>query len=355
MKQKITNQGFTLIELLVVIAIIGILSTLAIVALGSARQKSRDAKRVADLNQIGKALELYYSDNNSYPTIITSGQPISFGSTTYLAQVPSNPTPRNDGSCGNNNYIYEGSLTGNGYTISTCLSSATGSISAGAVFISSAGGSGVTPCGGIITDRDGFSYRTAQIGTQCWMADNLRTKTKPDGACINSPCISGYNSSPRDCVGAGDVRGTEADCMAGYAVYTWSGAMNGSTTEGAQGMCPTGWHIPSDAEQDTLEQYLKNTGQTCNASRTAYDCVGAGTKMMIGGSSGFNALLVGQRRTGGTTFEYQGLSFDYWSSTLSGAVAYNRFFITSHASGSDIYRGADSQAYGQSVRCLKNL
>ncbi len=59
--------GFTLIELLVVIAIIGLLSTLAVVALNSARQKARDAKRVADAKQLQTALELYYNDKTAYP------------------------------------------------------------------------------------------------------------------------------------------------------------------------------------------------------------------------------------------------------------------------------------------------
>lgn len=68
MKIKIAKKsGFTLIELLVVIAIIGLLSTLAIVALNSSRIKSRDAKRLADVRQIQTALELYYDKNGNYP------------------------------------------------------------------------------------------------------------------------------------------------------------------------------------------------------------------------------------------------------------------------------------------------
>jgi prepilin-type N-terminal cleavage/methylation domain-containing protein len=63
MKQK----GFTLIELLVVISIIGLLASVVLVALNGARQKARVAKRVADLHQLASALEMYYSDNNSYP------------------------------------------------------------------------------------------------------------------------------------------------------------------------------------------------------------------------------------------------------------------------------------------------
>lgn len=60
-------SGFTLIELLVVIAIIGILSSVVLASLNSARNKGYDAKRVSDLTQLQTALELYYSTNNSYP------------------------------------------------------------------------------------------------------------------------------------------------------------------------------------------------------------------------------------------------------------------------------------------------
>lgn len=60
------KKGFTLIELLVVIAIIGLLSTLAVVALTSARKKARDSKRVADMKQLQTAMEMVFSESNSY-------------------------------------------------------------------------------------------------------------------------------------------------------------------------------------------------------------------------------------------------------------------------------------------------
>lgn len=62
------GRGFTLIELLVVIAIIGILASVVLASLNSARAKSRDAARVAQLKQVQTALEMYYSENGSYPT-----------------------------------------------------------------------------------------------------------------------------------------------------------------------------------------------------------------------------------------------------------------------------------------------
>lgn len=73
------KKGFTLIELLIVVAIIGLLSTLAVVALGSARVKARDSKRLADLKQLQTALELYYTDQNAYPP----GSSIALGTTNY--------------------------------------------------------------------------------------------------------------------------------------------------------------------------------------------------------------------------------------------------------------------------------
>ena len=65
-------KGFTTIELLVVIAIIALLSTLAIISLQDSRQRARDAKRLTDLSQMEKALELYYIDNAQFPSVSTT-------------------------------------------------------------------------------------------------------------------------------------------------------------------------------------------------------------------------------------------------------------------------------------------
>ncbi len=107
-------KGFTLVELLVVIAIIGLLSTIAIVSLGSARAKARDATRIADVKQITTALEQYYADKGGYPVgnATTAGNPITLGAGSavmlntngfvgssdtgtpvYMSLIPAYPTP----------------------------------------------------------------------------------------------------------------------------------------------------------------------------------------------------------------------------------------------------------------------
>lgn len=87
---KRTNaRGFTLIELLVVIAIIGILSSVVLASLNSARQKGRDARRIADIKQLQLALELYYDANSKYPNAVSSSTVVTPG---YIAAIPTDPT-----------------------------------------------------------------------------------------------------------------------------------------------------------------------------------------------------------------------------------------------------------------------
>jgi prepilin-type N-terminal cleavage/methylation domain-containing protein len=94
MKQK-TVRGFTLIELLVVIAIIGILSSVVLASLNTARQKSRDARRIADVKQIQLALELYFDSKATYPSSTTQLTP------TYISVLPRDPLHLTD-------YLYAG-------------------------------------------------------------------------------------------------------------------------------------------------------------------------------------------------------------------------------------------------------
>jgi prepilin-type N-terminal cleavage/methylation domain-containing protein len=86
----ITGQkGFTLIELLVVIAIIGILSSVVLASLNSARKKGRDARRISDIKQIQLALELAYDADGSYPAVLSTTTIVTPG---YIAALPTDPS-----------------------------------------------------------------------------------------------------------------------------------------------------------------------------------------------------------------------------------------------------------------------
>lgn len=103
------ERGFTLIELLVVIAIIGILSSVVLASLNSAREKSRDARRIGDIKQLQLALEMYYDSNNGYPTSTAALAP------DYIPVQPSDPQT---GSA----YTYTASSTSN-YVLRATLES----------------------------------------------------------------------------------------------------------------------------------------------------------------------------------------------------------------------------------------
>ncbi|HJO89861.1 MAG: prepilin-type N-terminal cleavage/methylation domain-containing protein [Candidatus Pacebacteria bacterium] len=94
--RKTGNKGFTLIELLVVIAIIGILSSVVLASLNSARQKARDAKRISDVKQLQLALEFYFDANGGYPSAISGTLLTAPG---YIAAIPTDPV-------GGGNYNY---------------------------------------------------------------------------------------------------------------------------------------------------------------------------------------------------------------------------------------------------------
>ena len=167
-----------------------------------------------------------------------------------------------------------------------------------------------------IDNRDGQQYETVQIGDQCWMKENLNYETS------NSWC---YDNNSSNC----DVYGR---------LYTWDASLNA---------CPDGWHLPTDAEWCILEQEVDPT-ITCNS--TGWRGVNGGTKLKQGGSSGFEALLAGNRSTSGS-FGHLGSGAYFWSSSESGTNAWRRSLYVSYAT---VSRDGSNKSYGFSVRCIKD-
>ena len=185
-----------------------------------------------------------------------------------------------------------------------------------------------------VTDIDENIYNIVEIGEQTWMQENLRVTKDPDGSEIENYV---YNNN--------------MEYVNSYGrLYTWDVAMNGTTDEGAQGICPCGWHIPSDDEWKTLEMYLGMTQDEADLSNT-WRGTNVGTKLKAGGESGYEALLSG-RRTSSGSFQLLN-SYEYiWTSTESGG---NNAWRRCLRSSSNIGRWNTFQkTYAFSVRCVKD-
>jgi uncharacterized protein (TIGR02145 family)/prepilin-type N-terminal cleavage/methylation domain-containing protein len=384
-KSTSNKKAFTLIELLVVIAIIGILATLAVVALQQARKNARDAKRIADVKQMQTALELFFNDQQRYPTEaeIETGS-ISFEDTVYMEIIPSAPTPADGENCNstNNQYVYTEIGTDNrSYNISFCLGGQTGGLPEGLKCATPGGildedcsgvggGGGTTWTCGDNLEYQGYSYATVLIGEggidQCWFAENL--KYLPEGKSF-SAVGTGSDSDPHYYVhgynGGGDIEALGGDDLAMYnnygILYNWPAAMD---------ICPEGWHLPSDPGDGTTGDFAdlvnfveSDPGKKLKSERTAigsleeevgyptnehprwnYHDTHFGTD-----EHNFNALPAGSRSVNGSFLNLGSYAL-FWSSSGDGPFAWSRYLS---AFDSSVYRNSYVQALGFSVRCLR--
>ncbi len=198
-------------------------------------------------------------------------------------------------------------------------------------------------CGDTLYDtRDGQHYPTVAIGTQCWMAKNMNIGTmvnsttgQTDNDVIEKFCYSGN-------IANGDQYG---------GLYQWNEAMQYSTTERAQGICPEGWHIPSDSEWITVEEYMGMSHATASLENT-WRGTDQGTQLKVGGSTGYNALLAGRSATNGVTYDLLNQYEFMYTSTAYLNNAWRRCLRTGDPT---IGRwNTFPKSYALSVRCIKN-
>ncbi len=184
-------------------------------------------------------------------------------------------------------------------------------------------------CPDSLIDYDGNVYNVFKIGEQCWISENFRATHYANGMPI--PHITG--NSNWDTLGYSekaycyydDDSVTNADTYG--LLYTWSAAMNGApcsdnNPSGVQGVCPEGWHLPSDDEWEELAEYISSDNGGYSKSGFAWNNVGEHLKASSGWDSGGNgsddygfAGLPGGQRSSIGTFGFIGEYGRFWSSS----------------------------------------
>ncbi len=206
-------------------------------------------------------------------------------------------------------------------------------------------------CGNSFIDtRDGQSYSTVQIGTQCWMRDNLN---------IGKPINSGYGSpgqTNNDTIEKCCYLNTESNCDIYGGLYEWNEMMqynpsDNGTIGSTQGICPAGWHIPTDAERTALSDSLGGTavagGKMKEAGTTHWNNPNTGAT----NSSGFTALPGGYMSSSGS-FSYLRTKARFWSATEY--YIFSPWSWNLSSSNADLLRQYADKSFGFSVRCLKD-
>jgi uncharacterized protein (TIGR02145 family) len=199
-----------------------------------------------------------------------------------------------------------------------------------------------------ITDTEGNTYKTVYIGTQQWMAENLKVSKYSDGTTI--PNITDNNQWENLTTGAWAYYKNDAANNAKYGkLYNWYTVS--PTTNGNNNVCPTGWHVPTDAEWTVLTDYLDGLtvagGKMKEVGTTSWDSPNTDAT----NTSSFTGLPGGHRYYDGS---YGGIGYYglWWSSTES---ATNGTWTRSLSSKyGNTYRGGSGKSYGASVRCLKD-
>jgi uncharacterized protein (TIGR02145 family) len=214
------------------------------------------------------------------------------------------------------------------------------------------------PC----TDLGGNHYAVVTIGNQTWMAENLaylpEITFEDDWGSYTDPQYAVYDYAP----GSGTETVAGAKATANYdtygVLYNWPAAMDGdasssSNPSGVQGICPNGWHLPSDDEWTELTDYLGDAGGKLKATGTIEASTGLWYDPNEGATNetGFTALPGGYR--GGYGY-FDGIGyFGYWWSATeyNTYVAWRRYM---YYNLSDVVRGGDFKESGFSVRCLRD-
>lgn len=170
--------------------------------------------------------------------------------------------------------------------------------------------------GSLMDVRDGQVYKTIEIGNQIWMAQNLNYSAR------GSWC---YENEDENCKQYG-------------LIYTWTAIMNGEDSEKAKGICPEGWHIPTNDEWEILSKEYKKSKD-----------------LATGGISGFEMQYAGCRFPN-ATFDFQNQVATFWTSSKD---EFNPEFVYTRYAYEDKKNApmasySTNREYGQYLRCIKD-
>ncbi|MGB1099779.1 MAG: fibrobacter succinogenes major paralogous domain-containing protein [Flavobacteriales bacterium] len=212
----------------------------------------------------------------------------------------------------------------------------------------------------------GYDYATVLIGDQCWFAENLRSENYENGDAIPSNLSdsewentsSGAVAVYGEDVGCSNYSPDIDACDPAQSLNEYGRLYNWYAVDDARGLCPSGWHVPTDGEWMTLEMALGMSES--DANDTGFRGTDQGTQMKTdygwsgGGngtnSSGFAGLPGGYRASYGF-FNFAGYDGFWWSSSPIGSNAWNRSLGNGYES---VGRGNYSPRLGFSVRCIRD-
>ena len=183
---------------------------------------------------------------------------------------------------------------------------------------------------------EGKTYNTVLIGEQCWLKENLDIGTMITGWPDNNGVIEKYcyDNLPANCETYGGL-------------YMWGEAMKYVTNEGAQGICPTGWHIPTEAQYLELITFVNNNGNELKREDQGNGS-GQGTN-----TSGFSGLLAGGKGYSGGPYYALGEWGSFWMSKGNTSSYAYTMQLMSDTNIINTHSGT-MVSWGMSVRCIKD-
>ncbi len=191
---------------------------------------------------------------------------------------------------------------------------------------------------GIPVPHEGYYYSTVLIGDQCWFSENCRYLPE-----VSDPSIDSTTEPHYSVYGYTGTDVTAAQATANYAtygvLYNWPAVMT-------EGICPSGWHIPSDGEFTELTDFLGGVSVAGGKMKSTYgwNNVGNGTN-----SNGWTGFPGGFRYSGG--FYSNGDYGYWWSASESGSYSWSRELYYNY---DNVYRGSSARFDGFSARCVRD-